>query len=203
MSDNDQQIIAESKVENCPNKEGCNEWLITNTRFEYAWKYFEYHAKQRTTMLNFGLIFVGLFLNAYIGLIKSDLIWIAAGLSFLGAWITIIFIFLDRRNEELVFIAADVLFKIENDTLFKAGTFNDQIKNWPKRRNYFWGWEEPTDASHGDNVNLGIFVRQKFDEDKFKKSKYTHGKLIQYLYITVLILFFALGILPIGGILLT
>ena len=37
---------------------------IEEVRFQYAWNWFEFHAKQRTTMFNYFLVSVGIFANA-------------------------------------------------------------------------------------------------------------------------------------------
>jgi len=93
---------------------------LTELRLKYAYDYFSFHAKQRTTMFNFFMVAVGLIATAVAqsfkdGMPKEVLI----GLLVIGAILTIAFIFLDRRNVQLLQIAGDVLREIEETTLFK------------------------------------------------------------------------------------
>lgn len=67
-------------------------------RFEYAWRYFEFHAKQRTIMFNFFLIFSGFFIGACAKLLAAkEYVFLLTTLIF-GMLITLMFIFLDRRT---------------------------------------------------------------------------------------------------------
>ena len=53
---------------------------IDHERLDLAWKWFDFHAKQRTTIFNFFLIITGIILNAYVLAIKEDLKQIAIAL---------------------------------------------------------------------------------------------------------------------------
>ncbi len=72
-----------------------HEWKLHNARFEYAWKYFDFHATQRTTMFNFFLIFSGFFIGACATLLKEEQYVLTGILSSFGAVISLRFIFLE------------------------------------------------------------------------------------------------------------
>ncbi len=144
------------------------QWKLINARFEYAWRYFDFHAKQRTTMFNFFVIFSGFLINAIALLLQKNEHWALFFVSLFGAVITVFFIFLERRNEELVHIAEDTLCKLEQENLFKD--YSGKVE-WPHQRTWLGKMVE----SPRDNVPLGIFLRQKYDKDERKESKYSHG----------------------------
>ena len=98
-----------------------SEKLLT-LRFEYAWRYFSFHATQRTTMFNFFLVFSGFFVGACAKLLEQEKHGFLSIMFAFGAIITFIFIFVERRNEELVHVEEDVLMKLEED-LFKDYKF--------------------------------------------------------------------------------
>lgn len=92
---------------------------IEKMRFDYAWRWFDFHAKQRTTMFNFFLIVTGIVANGIFALLKDPVQQGPATIaSFSGALITIGFIFLEFRNRALVKYAEDVLFHIEKSQIF-------------------------------------------------------------------------------------
>jgi hypothetical protein len=71
------------------------------TKFDLAWKWFDFHAKQRQSNIQFSLTLItGLF--AVCGyLINSNRFFVASILCFLGIVGSIIFLGLDRRNSYL------------------------------------------------------------------------------------------------------
>tara|TARA_R110001599_G_scaffold239465_1_gene438995 strand:+ start:372 stop:947 length:576 start_codon:yes stop_codon:yes gene_type:complete len=103
---------------------------IFKLRFDYAWKYFEFHAKQRTTMYNFFLVFSALIISALINLIDREDSGSTLPIifSFIGFLMTLAFVFLDRRNEELVHFAELVLKDLEKTYLFKDSSFTRTIR---------------------------------------------------------------------------
>jgi hypothetical protein len=144
------------------------QWRLYSARFEYAWRYFNFHAAQRTTMFNYFVVFSGFLINACIALFQKDdylPLLLASGL---GTVITLFFIFLERRNEELVHVAEDILRALERDVLFKD---LQRVIRWPKQR--AWCGKMIEDDQR---VPLGIFIRQDYDESQNRKSKYAHGK---------------------------
>ena len=94
---------------------------IDELRFSYAWNYFSFHARQRTTMFNFFLIAVGIIANAVI-LALRDYLPLAVPMSLLvvGAVFCFAFFCLDKRNVQLLDMGENILAKLEEDTVFKG-----------------------------------------------------------------------------------
>lgn len=86
-------------------------------RFEYAWRYFALHARQRITMFYFFLIGSGIMANAYGLLLREKLHWIAAGVAIVGVLICIVSLMLDIRNHQLVRLGEQALRRIELDSI--------------------------------------------------------------------------------------
>jgi hypothetical protein len=164
-------------------------WLFEK-RLEYARYFFDHHAKQRMTMLNFFLIFVGLTLSAYSSLVKDGQSNVASPLALFGALLTLVFVFLDRRNEELVHVAEDVLGTLENDVLFFG--YNRDVEV-PRRRKLM-----RLNAS-STRRPLGIFRRQGWDQKDYKRSFYEHGTWVPVLQLALLALFVVLSFLPLDA----
>jgi hypothetical protein len=193
-------------------------WLFER-RLEYARYFFDHHAKQRMSMFNFFLVFVGFALAAYGTLLKDGVPGIAAILAFIAAMLTVFFICLERRNEELVHITEDVLKSLESDVLFSG--YNRRI-SWPKRHKHWWSTKLESDVQLWP---LGIFRRQTADEDGqvdehhytndggvlckrpvawLNESKYTveksifeHGRWLPRFQLFIMGMFVFLGILPV------
>jgi len=94
-------------------------------RFNYAWNWFDFHARQRTTMFNFFVVATGIFFAAYASLVKvridhSGSLPCAATtiLLFLGASVSLLFFLLDFRNAALVDLAEELLERMECDNVF-------------------------------------------------------------------------------------
>ncbi len=97
-----------------------SEAKLAELRLEYAWNFFEFHAKQRTTMFNYFLIAVGIFANAAVLAIRFTDYWIVpAVLLFTAAFLCFAFRYLDCRNVQLTEVGEDVLDKMEEETIFK------------------------------------------------------------------------------------
>ena len=88
------------------------------------------------------------------------------------------FIFLERRNEELVHVAEDVLNKLEEDFLFKDYKF--EVK-WKKRT--FWGKLIENSEGQGP-MRVGILNR-----DVIKNSKYLHGTWLPVIQLSLIIMY--------------
>lgn len=147
-------------------------WLAER-RFEYAWRYFEFHAGQRMTVFNFFILFSGILANAYGLLFRAGEHFAAGAVAFTAAVISLFFLFLEHRNEELVHLAEDNLRKLENDFLFRG--FEAEIA-WPRRRRWLFWWEPSSKVTR----QLGILLRQDADGP----SPYSHGiwiPVIQFL----------------------
>ncbi len=151
-------------------------------RFEYAWRYFEFHAKQRTTMFSFFLVFSAFIIGACAKLLGEKQEMLVLLILGMGMVITIFFIFLDRRNEELVHIAEDVLNQLEEDYLFK----NYKFKEVKYKIRTFWGvLKKPTEVP----ARVGILNRRIIDDSRNKHGTYLPAIqfLIFVMYFTILI----------------
>lgn len=91
---------------------------LDEMRFDYAWKWFNFHADQRTKMFNFMLIGMGIVANALVTAIDKSLTLMVLLISFLGIWSAIGFILIDRRNQQLYKVAMHVLIQAEREYLF-------------------------------------------------------------------------------------
>jgi hypothetical protein len=86
-------------------------------QFDYAWKWFAYHADQRVKMFNFMLIVFGVFATAIVTALGSKDLpsGVAAVLCFVAAALGLTFSLLDRRNRDLVWIGEEVLTHLEKN----------------------------------------------------------------------------------------
>lgn len=91
---------------------------LDEMRFEYAWKWFNFHADQRTKMFNFMLVGMGIIANALVAAIDKSLIPMTLLISALGIWSAIGFVLIDRRNQQLYKVAMHVLIQAEREYLF-------------------------------------------------------------------------------------
>jgi hypothetical protein len=92
---------------------------LEKLQFDYAWKWFSYHADQRVKMFNFMLIMLGVFATAIGTAIANDLHpHFTAILCFVSAALVSIFSLLDRRNQDLVWLGEEALIRLERDKLF-------------------------------------------------------------------------------------
>jgi len=90
-------------------------------RFDYAWKWFEFHAEQRTKMFNFMLLGFGIFATAIVGAIDKNLLFAALLLSFAAVLVALAFIQIDIRNRYLYRLAHEVLAGDEANGEFGPG----------------------------------------------------------------------------------
>lgn len=163
-----------------------NERLLS-IRFEYAWRYFEFHAKQRTTMFNFFLVFSGFFVGACVKLLdlqQNELVMI---ILCLGLLITTFFIRLDKRNVELVHIAEDVLNDLEEKYLFKDYEFDGGKKREEKILHKL-----AKDETFPSRVGI-------LNREIIKNSKNLHGTWlprIQFLIFVMYLIMFIYNFIP-------
>jgi len=76
---------------------------LIKMQFDYAWKWFDFHARQRTTMFNFFIIFAGFIFAAISQIFKANdhkMLLVAIIVSCLGVAISFIFLGLDHRNSK-------------------------------------------------------------------------------------------------------
>ena len=164
---------------------------LNKARFDYAWKWFEFHARQRTTLLNFFLIIVGVFFAAYGTLYQARIespgpvsTWAIRALLGLGALASLLFLMLDLRNRTLVHLAEDILERLEKE-FFK----------WPTCDKQDLHDEDPT------KEYLGILIREtRTNKTVCEKKKRLlwlgrmsflskHGFVITVLQVTVCLAF--------------
>src|SRR5260370_32108868 len=92
---------------------------LQKLQFDYAWKWFAYHADQRVKMFNFMLIVLGIFATAIVSAIANHLqSGFTAVLCFVAASVAFIFSLLDGRNRDLVWLGEEVLIYLEKITVF-------------------------------------------------------------------------------------
>ena len=107
------------------NSEGSQESLLHRDQFEYAWRWFELHARQRVTMFNFFLLATGALANAYGLLLRGQLFWQAAAVTGIGIFVSGIAFLLDVRNSFLVDIGENALKRAERTYLATESTGSD------------------------------------------------------------------------------
>jgi hypothetical protein len=91
-------------------------------QFDYAWKWFCFHADQRVKMFNFMLIVFGIFAAGVVNALDKNLPTVAiVGLCFFAMVLAVIFMLLDRRNRDLVWLGEDVLMDLERKAIFGEG----------------------------------------------------------------------------------
>jgi hypothetical protein len=102
---------------------------VEKQRFDYAWKWFDYHAGQRMQLFNFFLIITGILANAYVGAHEKGTPLMRFAVSLIGTLQAFGFFVFDVRNRELTRYAEDILEKIERDTLFSDDFKSPDINN--------------------------------------------------------------------------
>lgn len=125
-------------------------------QFDYAWKWFVFHADQREKMFNFMLVALGLFANAIVLSIDKGLPDVAFVLCAASGIVAFIFSRIDFRNEKLVNIGEDVLKELEKGWLFKDQTTKIGVTS--------------TDKGH-----LHAILQRKADDDGPSPSYYVAG----------------------------
>jgi len=120
---------------------------LSKLQFDYAWKWFAYHADQRVKMFNYMLLVIGILTNAVVGALEKKYpAGISIGLCVVGAFLAFIFARFDRRNRDLVWLGEDVLVEIERKSLF--------------------GSENKISGRYGKQVDFGILSRQVTEETR-------------------------------------
>ena len=97
-----------------------------NMQFEYAWRWFDLHAKQRVSMFNFFLISVGALATAYGLLLREQLYVVAAVAAFMGVFVSLVSCLLDVRNHELVKMGEEALQGVEKAHLTECQILTDE-----------------------------------------------------------------------------
>ena len=86
-------------------------------QFEYAWRWFDMHARQRVLMFNFFLLAAGAIANAYGLLFREQLYGPAAAVALIGLIVSLVAYVLDVRNHQLVDMGEEALKQVEKDYL--------------------------------------------------------------------------------------
>ncbi|MBM4307607.1 MAG: deoxyribose-phosphate aldolase [Deltaproteobacteria bacterium] len=147
---------------------------LKNLQYQYAWDWFAYHARQRTSMFNYFLVIVAALTTACGWLLarSEPHLFIPAGVvAVIGAVITALFMLLDCRNRDLVHRGERVLKRIEEQQIFR---------------------EEKAEVSFE-----GLLLRDKGMEKRTCTEDWrwvSHGKLIKAIQ-SLIIIMFVLGAL--------
>lgn len=107
---------------------------LLKSRLQFAWNWFEFHARQRMSMFYNFLIITGILVNGYAVAHKDQLYWMSAAASFLGLFQAICFVVIDIRNREMIRYAEEVMQKLEVDALFPEGFCLGDIQLGLRRR---------------------------------------------------------------------
>ncbi|MCA8906945.1 MAG: hypothetical protein KDA64_03495 [Rhodospirillaceae bacterium] len=92
-------------------------------QLEYAWRWFEFHANQRTKIFNYMIVSCAILVAAYSDAIESHH-FSAFTIALVGMLFSFCFGRLDRRNRELIWLSEDVLRELEKDFIFKSSTMS-------------------------------------------------------------------------------
>ena len=76
--------------------------LEDKDKLDYAWNWFEYHAAQRLTAFRYFLVFLGILLIGYNSGLEAQNVFFASAVGCVGAFVSLAFLALEIRNEELV-----------------------------------------------------------------------------------------------------
>ena len=98
--------------------------MNTKELHEYAWNWFEYHAGQRLTAFRFFLIFLGALVVGFSTGLRDGNIFFISVVGWSGAFISIAFLTLEFRNEQLVDMGRKALLHLEQ--------FDKSMKVHPK-----------------------------------------------------------------------
>jgi hypothetical protein len=90
-------------------------------RFEYAWRWFSLHANQRYSMFNFFMLFAGILANALVLLMINRFHTQAGTLAVVAALMCGMFVFLDKRNRQLVHLGEQILTQLESEVAHGQG----------------------------------------------------------------------------------
>jgi hypothetical protein len=108
---------------------------------EYAWNWFEYHASQRLTAFRFFLVFLGALIVGFGAGLKDGHCHFASAVGWFGAFISLAFLILEFRNEQLVNVSRDALMHLEQtDETFKAQP-KLQLVHIDRARSGWWSYK--------------------------------------------------------------
>ena len=87
--------------------------LLINIKFEYAWRYFSLHARQRVQMFNFFLLGSSFLASGYGLLFREQFYLPACVLAAVGILVSFFALLLDTRNARLVDLGEGALKSFE------------------------------------------------------------------------------------------
>jgi hypothetical protein len=142
-------------------------------QFDYAWKWFNYHADQRVKMFNFMLVVLGIFAAGIVNAFDKAPNTVTAFLCFFAAGLAVVFTFLDRRNRDLVWLGEDVLTHLERKAIFGEDVkiqvcYDRPIDFGTLRRQAIFG-EDVKIQSRYDRP-FGILWRQALEEKSWRQA---------------------------------
>lgn len=87
-------------------------------QFDYAWKWFESHQRQRMIMFYYYCIIVGVLANALVASYGESYSTIRVPIGIMGFVTSLAFFFFDFRNRDMEAVGEDILEKLENEVIF-------------------------------------------------------------------------------------
>jgi hypothetical protein len=97
---------------------------LLKLRFDYAWKHFDFHARQRTTMFQYFATMLPLIVAAYFYFLKEKPLHLVdealLTIALIGVILSIVFCLLDVRNRQLYRISESNLMLLEKNYLYKV-----------------------------------------------------------------------------------
>lgn len=104
----------------------------------HAWRWFEYHARQRLTTFRFFLILLVPFGAAYLKALSEGWNGIGVAVCGGGVLVSLAFYFLEVRNEELVEGARTALDRVEEDFSVQPRALDDDREELKQALGWFW-----------------------------------------------------------------
>lgn len=127
----------------------------TKLLLDYAWKWFDFYARQRTTMFNFYIILSSLILNAYFVAHKdAQGAVLASGVCVLGIVSSVLFVLIDYRNRQLIDSGEQMLLALE-----ERGCFSEEFPI--KVNGRFIGLMRKEKEERGGTIERG-WLRHKY-----------------------------------------
>lgn len=87
-------------------------------QFDYAWKWFESHQRQRMVMFYYYCIIVGVLANALVASYNVNYSLLRVPIGVIGIITSFAFLFFEIRNRGMCKVAEDILEKLENEVIF-------------------------------------------------------------------------------------
>jgi len=97
---------------------------------DYAWRWFEYHAGQRLTAFRFFLIIWGIIALGLGNSVSQENVALARAIALSETFLSIAFLILEIRNEQLVNLGRDALKVVESSDDFQP--FSNELKLFHK-----------------------------------------------------------------------